>query len=90
MSSDGEDHVGPNKGNGSRNPPTVEGTEASAESNGPFRHPNSAQDTERAVDQTHKSKSHSKDKDGPRSTSPHVEKTRPENSSAQSAGKASK
>ena len=55
-----------------------------------LRHPNSSQDTERAVDQTHKSKSHSKDKDESRFTSPHVEKTRPENSSAQSAGKASK
>ena len=46
--------------------------EASAESNGPLRHPNSAQDTEKAVVQTYKSKSHSKTKDnnGPRSTSP--------------------
>ena len=63
MSSD--DHVGPNEGNGMSNPPTVEGTEASAESNGPLRHANSAQETEKAVDQTHKSKSHGKDKDGP-------------------------
>ena len=68
----------------------MEGTEASAESSGPLRHANSAQETERAVDQTHKSKSHDKDKDMPRSTIPHVEKTRPEYSSAQSAGKASK
>ena len=60
LSSDGEDHVGPNEGNGMSNPPTVERTEASAESNGLLRRPNSAQDTERAVDQTHKSKSHSK------------------------------
>ena len=47
-----------------------------------LRHPNSAQDTERAVDQTAKSKSHSKtkDKDGPKSTSSRVERTRPENS----------
>ena len=82
LSSNGEDHVGL----------TVEGTKASAESSGSLRHPNSAQDTERAVDQTSKSKSHSKtkDKDGPKSTSSRVERTRPENSSAQSAGKASK
>ena len=70
----------------------MDGTEASAESSGPLKCPNSAQDTERAVNQTHKSKSHSKtkDTDGPWSTSPHVERTRYENSSAQSAGKASK
>ena len=70
----------------------MDGTEVSAESSGPLKCPSSAQDTERAVDQTHKPKSHSKtkDTDGPWSTSPHVERIGYENSSAQSAGKASK
>ena len=63
MSSDCEDHAGSNEGNGMSSPPTVEGTEASAESNSPSRRPNLAQDTERAADQTRKSKLHSKTKD---------------------------
>ena len=63
VSSDCEDHAGSNEGNGMSSPPTVEGTEASAESNSPSRCPNLAQDTERAADQTRKSKSHSKTKD---------------------------
>ena len=67
----------------------MEETKVSAESNDPLGCNNSAQVTKRAVDQAHKSKSHSrtKDKNGPKSNSPHVEKTRPENSLAQSAGK---
>ena len=59
MSSDGEDHAGPYEGNGMSNPRSVKGTEVSAESNGSLTRPNSAQGTERAVDQIHKSKSYS-------------------------------